>query len=721
MQFFHTRPTGALACPLDRHRTWSAGAVIALSLALASRAATAQDADARAAAPLDSAELAPVTVNARHGAERVRELPFSVHVVDGDQIQDARLTNVEDVLRGTPGVNVNSSGGPNNFNVSIRGVGGLAPMSMEDSSVGLNIDGATLPSRYLSLGTLDIDRIDVLKGPQGTLFGGIGEAGVVNITTRKPTRQTEGYMRAELGGQGQRLLEGAAGGALSPQLSARIAVRANQADLWVRNAQGGKPLTRPRELAWRGSVQWDLAPGTTALFTGERQEVERKTNLLVLRPYGDPPTNDLTPGLFDGNRQTVERYAFEFNHDAAASRITSITALTSGDFVGLVAYDRTLQRAMSGDPTEYWNVDTSHERVLSQDLRWGSLPDAPVFWVVGMNLSRAKRSYDTPRNAYGSSNPTFRDFTTDRDAIYGEVTYPLTGRLKLTGGLRQSWDHKTYSGRYVAEGAATFDRRALRDNYATGRVALSYALTPQVNLYGVLARGYKSGGFNDFAAQLADSAPYRPAVVNSLELGFKMESADRRASLNGALFANRVRDNHLMSSDPLTFVTSAVNANTRSRGAELEGAWRFDNGLSLSGGLSFIDASIVSDVLGLSGGDVRAGNRMPDVARWSGNLTALYRRPLPGFLGVASPVLNARVSYRVMGKRPADAQNHFNLASYQKLDLRVGLVSGSGELYLWADNLLNQRYDTYGYYAAPVAYGAPARGRTVGVGYTYQF
>lgn len=167
--------------------------------------------------------------------------------------------------------------------------------------------------------------------------------------------------------------------------------------------------------------------------------------------------------------------------------------------------------ALYGTPNEFWVVDKSFERNWSQDVHLSSLPDAEVFWVTGLAASRNERSYDTPRNTYGTSSAKFRDFTTTY-AGYGEVTFPLTERLKLTTGYRHSWDRKTYDGQYFAGTSAVDDSRKLTDHYRTGRAALSYAITPQTNVYVQLARGYKSGGFNDYASQVSDSEPYNAAV-----------------------------------------------------------------------------------------------------------------------------------------------------------------------------------------------------------------
>ncbi len=673
--------------------------------------------DTTAAGP--TVELSTVTVTARQGEERAVDVPFGLTVMSGEELEVKRLHTVEEALRSTPGVQVNAWGDPNSANVLIRGIGSLFQVSMDDGSVALNIDGVSMSSRNVSLGTLDVERVEVLKGPQGTLFGGNSQAGAINITTRKPTRETEASIRGEYGQDNQHLAEAVVSGPLSDQLSGRLAIRNRGSDHWVENAQDGSPLSEPTDLAARGSLLWNIGARTDALFVAEYEKNEASPPLTILRPFSDPAQVDVTPGAFDDNSKTVKRYSLEFNHDLDNSRITSITAYTTTDLTSVKGYGRRVMQAVYGNPVENLPTDTADETRLSQELRLSSLPAAPVFWVAGLYLSSAERSFDTLFPS--GTRQEDRDYETDSYAAYGELTYPLTDAWKVTGGLRHTRDSKHYDATYTGV-TVVQDSRELDDNYTTGRMALSYALAPSTNVYGAVSRGYQSGGFGDFTTQVADSVPYKPSRSNAAEIGFKTESADRRFALNGAVFLTKVEDAHLLGYDFTTYTISTINADTESKGAELEGTWRTGNGFELSGGVSYIDAKITGNATGVMGGDVEAGNRAPDVPRWSTNLGLSYSRAMPEFMGLSAPVLHSRVDYRYVGSRAANAQNHFDLDSYQKVDTRVGLVTDNAEIYVYADNLLDEQYDLYGHYFTPtISAGAPARGRTVGLGIAYYF
>ncbi|SEA03728.1 TonB-dependent receptor [Marinobacterium iners] len=669
--------------------------------------------------------LPTLTVSARGGntLEDPRELPFGMTLVSGKEIEERGLMSVEDVLRATPGVDVNSSGGANVSSLYIRGGGALYPMSMDDTSVAVNLNGSPISSRHISLGNLDVESIDVLKGSQGTLFGGLAEAGAINITTRKPTRQLEGYLRGEYGQEGKHLVAGAFGGPLTDQLSGRIAIQQSSFDYPITNLQTGDPVSEPDLLAVRGSLMWDVTPDTSVLVSAERQKARYMGENIVLRPYGDKPVMDVSPDIYDDSHKTVKRSSLQIDHEFDAGQFTAVTSYTDGFNTSPVVYDRLIQISRTGNPnaTEYWQVQESHERVLTQDLRLSSLPGADTFWVGGVSLLHSDRSYDNPRNTYGTSNAQFRDFTTKRYGFYGETTLPLARDWTLTAGLRHTWDSKTYDATYHSGGTVVGESESLDDHFITGRVGLTYALTPEVNVYSMFSRGYNPGGFQDYA-NAPGSASYRAATSESAELGFKYSMEDLRLTMNGALFYTDIEDNHLLSYDSSTYAVSAVNADTRSMGVELQASWQFDNGLTLSGDVSYIDSKITTDVFNIGDGDVHAGNRVPDVPRWSGHLALTYQRQISPFLGLSSPLLNARLDYHYQGTRPADPQNSFDLGAYNKIDMRLGLGSGNSEWYVWGRNLLDEHYDLYGYFAPPSThYGAPAQGRVLGLGVNYTF
>lgn len=667
--------------------------------------------------------LPAVTVHARKAEEKAKDLPFTVSVTDDVDLETRRITRMEDVLRGTPGVDVNSWGGPDSANVRIRGVGSLYLSGTDDNSVVVNVDGVPTSVSNVGLGTLDAEQIEVLKGPQGTLFGRSSTAGAIDVRSAPPVlNHFGGHVRGELGNDHHHLAEGVLNAPLGDTLAARIALRHSAQDLWYENSATGRPLSRPADLNARASLLWQPQAATQVLLRASRNTAKKYQSAMLARPYTSPPTQDLdTDSSIAGNERAINQYALEIRHDLPWARLTSVTGRENINHDETNLTGRRIMRAWMGLDTVFPQNKGYHSKGWNEDLRLSSPKGSDVFWVAGLNLYRNDW---TNYNGYGGSFYT-HDLTERSNALYGEATWPLKGTpLKLTTGLRHTRTRKTYSALYTPAGATTSSSTdRLSQNHTTGRMGLGWALDPQTSLYTTLSRGKKASGFNDNATNGPDSAPYAAGTVDSLELGAKHESADGTLRLDAAIFSNRVRNDHLLAFDPTDSSSHMVNADTRSRGLELNTRWRAGAGFTLSGGLTWLDGSIRSHaVTNTPAGDVNAGNRLPDVARLSVLLGVQWEHPLPAFAGLAAPTLDAALTVRHVGRRTADPQNSFDLDSYRKIDLHVGVTSGSTEVYLWGDNLLDERYDLYGYYFSPtLTVGMPSPGRSVGIGVTHHF
>ncbi len=661
-----------------------------------------------------------VVVTARYLAESAHELPFSVSVLDGTILDRARLYSIEDALRTSVGVDVSSFGGFNDTNVRMRGVGSLFQINGEDSSVVMNVDGVPLSARSATLATLDIERVEILKGPQGTLFGRNSEAGAINVTTRRPTQQTQGYVSASAGEEGQYVIEGAVGGALTDTFSARIAVRGAGADSVVRSSQDNNPVLEAEDLGWRASLLWQPKDKTSALLVVEQQDQEGRNGLEVLQPWGDPPTQNVPQDLQFGENDQA-RYSLEISHDLTNFRFSSLTSKTENDTEALGCQSADIAIALYGVAASVCQQVESAYDTLNQDFRLTALVGSDLFWVAGINASRIERKYNNAVALFGNSAE--RSFETRGVAVYGEVSFPLAQRWSLTAGARFTDEEKEYDGFFFFTGMPTGeDHRDLSDDYWTGRLALAYQVNEDINVYGVVARGYKSGGYTDFTSQVADGEPLEPAVVESVELGIKGAMSGGRFSYTGALFYNKVQDDHLLGFDPATFAAQGLNTDTKSQGVEVEGSWLPNEYWTLSFGLGYTDAEIESDVFGASGGDVQAGNSVPDVAPWNGLLRINYVTPLPDFAWLSAPELDLLITYRYLDGRQGNPQNQFKLGANEKLDAQIMLRGNGIEVSLWGDNLLDDRNDLYGYFYGPgLVTGAPTRDRTLGATVSYRF
>lgn len=656
-----------------------------------------------------------IIVTARQSPENIIEVPFAVSVIGQDEIRKRGLSDIEEAIKSVPGVDINSAGQPTLTNVRIRGVGTILLGNRNDASVSIIVDGVPTTTENAAISTLDISRIEVLKGPQSILYGQNSTAGAVNITTNRPTENFEASVRARYGEESQYLAEGTISGPIVDGLKGRIAVRQTGADHWVTNANTGDPITDITTFSGRGQLLWDAAE-TEFLLSGEYHEFDGFAGVQILRPYGDDPLYDVAPGRFEDNDKSINRVALQIERDLPLGTFTSVSSYTSYKINNEVAFGRNLNGTLFGFPVESVQNQFTEDETISQELRLASSVESPIFWITGLSFLQSKRSHNIVN--VGAPNSSDNELESLSYGLYGEITYPLTDQLSLTGGARYSIDEKEFSGRYETGVLPIFEQRELDDEYFTGRVALTYKVSTDASLYALASRGYKSGGFNEFSTSVADSEPFREAVVNTIETGFKLANRDYDVLLNGAIFYNDVADDQVGVFDPFTFASFALNVDTESIGAELDGVWRVNENLSLSGAVAYVDAQIKTSTTTGTVGDISKGNATPDTPEWSGSFGFDWEQDLFGIPYLSDAAFEASLIYRYQGERSADAANNFDLNAYGKLDARLGISHDRGRIYLWGDNLLDEEYDLYGFsFGFPGSEtGGPARRRTVGAG-----
>ncbi len=459
-------------------------------------------------------------------------------------------------------------------------------------------------------------------------------------------------------------------------------------------------------------------------------------------PYDDKQEVDIPKGASDADKDT-NRYTLEIKHSFSKALVTSVTGYAESESAEKqFLYDGVLFRKLRGVTGEGSRTVINENTAFDQEFRLSSKPQDKIFWVAGVNYFHSDRDLINT-DAWSTFQPRYTfnaemdvNFKTESRAVFGEVTYPVTERIKLTGGLRYTWEKKEYDSDWAANPSnpsavrTAQDSSDISDEYMTGRAALSYALTPTAKIYGVDARGHKTAGFNEWATGFITGTRqdlhYKEAKVDSYELGFKYESANGKYGLNGALFYNDNKDDHVLVYDYSINASSVENFDTESKGAELEGFVKFGS-LLINAGIGYTDTEIKSVPQNTISG-AETGNKVPDTPEWSGTVSVSYFRALPSFLGMKEPVFFSKLTERYVGSRAGDPADNFEFDSYHKLDARIGIMNGGLELYVWGDNLLDERYDLYGWYygasavdGSDVVVGMPSKGRVLGLGAGYYF
>ena len=565
-----------------------------------------------------------IVVTARRTEERLQRVPASVSAFNErtlDRIQAADPTGLQGAV---PNLNiVQGRGSSNATNIYIRGVGQPDALQTFDPAVGVYIDDVYLSRiRGTQLDLLDIERIEVLRGPQGTLYGKNTIGGAFKVITRKPGQDVRINGTVAIGSYNQFELRGAASGPLSDQFALGFAMMRATRDGFVEDYRNDREYNDRDTIGARAALAFTPSDRLRVDISGDHTEDYAKLN--VGQPINSLKSLFLLPLPVTHN---LEEDGYDFE-GTTTDGLPNRTRLTHSGVSGTIAYDLTDALTLKSitayrklDTADYIDIDATEYEVgdvfvgvdqkqLSQELQlaynFGS-----VSGVAG--LYYLKEDVGSHQEAYADDyvRPVFTAFTRFIDddletrsvAAYANATLPLTAQLRLSAGLRYTHERKEYDritytviNNGAPGGFYEFNPSGSWSDLSPS-LSVDYQINPDVMLYGRAAKGFKSGGFNGRANTPNASTEYEPETVWSYEAGFKSRIASQ-LTLNGALFHNNYRDfqarvgtselDPILGASP---VLSVLNAGKlRIRGAELEAAWTPLAGLLLDSQIGYLDA-----------------------------------------------------------------------------------------------------------------------------------
>ncbi len=581
----------------------------AAALALLTGAATAAEPGAVADAGADGdgaavAEVDGLVVTARRRVETAQEVPIALSVLGGETLEKTGTYNLAQAVQLAPSLYLGSFN-PRNTTVNIRGLGnnlGLANDGLE-AGVGVYIDQVYYSRPATATFDLsDVERIEILRGPQGTLFGKNTTAGAISVTTRLPTFTPEG--RLELSYGEYRFVQGKASvsGPVSDTVAFRLSAAATRRDGLVKNVLTGRSFNDLGNAAVRGQLLFKPTDDLSVRLVADWNRQETDCCVLVYAGYGPtlkaaavqypalaaglgyaPPSRDPFDRLTDINdeahaNQTLGGLSAVVDWDLGFATLTSVTAWRFWDWDP--ANDADFSRLSILDKS----INADQQDQYSQELRLASNGDRDLSWIVGVYGfrqaidARGHQVYGA-NSAYWLLGPTapaallngYRgDFgassTTKSYAAFGQLTWRATERLSITPGLRFTQEDKKAAYVQVVSGglpATTPTLAALKlavarpqayaaddsDGRLSGQLNVAWQHTPDLLVYGNYARGYKSGGLNlsglpvDAAgAPVLARAVIAPEKTDAWELGLKSQLFDRRLVFNVAAFWSETRD-----------------------------------------------------------------------------------------------------------------------------------------------------------------------------------
>ena len=649
--------------------------------------------------------LEPVTVTAQKKEENVQDVPISMDVFANEQIEDAGIADMQDLTYFSP--NLYAKQNTNQNMIIIRGLS--SHNVVLNTPAGLFVDGINYPMTFMqNPDLLDIERVEILRGPQGTLYGRNTESGAINIITRQPDNEARGKVYLEPGffdAPDRTPFVMRSGFSYSfpiveDKLYAAMAAQSTDSDgytynEWNDNDRAGKidHKTGQAKLRWTPNSCLDITLLGNAFENNDG--------------YGYPHYIDgaKASSAYNVNWDGANRWtdmnngqALRVQYKGKSVNLTSIT--TRNAFRTDFHNDADLGPALLGDQ-DFMFANTSY----SQELRVSSTENgSPFDWLTGVFYAHDEN--EALAAFFGDSRKTL--FDSNGYGLFGQGTYAIFERLKLTLGLR--FDMQEALGKQSLNGNPSYSEDADHSEWLP-KATLSYDLDEDILLYATVAKGMMAGGFNYAFATGADSLTFKPETTMNYEVGMKSGWLDERLQVNLAAFYISISDKQVqeyLAGPAVRAITNAAKAS--SRGFELEVQARPYKGWSLSGGIGYTDAAIdewVSD-LGVDYG----GKSLTFAPQYTYNAAVQYDHE-SGYFG--------RVDMLGLSDFYTNIDNDSHVDGYQIFNLRLGRRSETFDVSLWSKNIFDKRYlrnKSYYFNGNIAEEGAP---RSFGTTITYYF
>lgn len=558
----------------------------------------------------EEAGYGDIIVTAQRRAELSRDVPISLTTLSADNLAKANITDTVGLEQLTPSLKIDRQG---NFTApALRGISATVTGPAMDNNVAIYVDGVYMPSTTAGTFDLpDVERVEVLKGPQGTLFGRNATGGAIQVITRKPSYETEGMISASYGRFDDVTLKGWISLPITSDVAA-ISVSGfyHSNDTYYKNIRPNSSL--PGEEAWqiRGKLRWNPTDNLEVLVSasyGQRSEtfaiygtpINGNSITRVLDPNAIIPSRPYEVAVNDDSRpqknESLDLSArIELSLDAGT--LTSITGYLTRDMTNVL--DADMAYAPNGLGINY--RPGSFDKYLSQEVSYSSDLDGALNFTLGGYFADGEGGWnplgvDAPGDATDISIYSTQSVKTF--AGFGEVYFDVTDRLTLIGGLRYSWEERKLEGgavfgNFAAPRPAMLPVGKKSWDSFTPRASIRYELTPTSNVYFTYSQGFKSGVWNSnniFGIDVVD-----PEKIRSYELGFKGRLGDA-VTLEAAAFHYDYTDMQTTfivvlpgQSVPLSLLRNADSA--RVNGFEVDASIKFSDMFDVRLAGAYVDA-----------------------------------------------------------------------------------------------------------------------------------
>jgi iron complex outermembrane receptor protein len=743
---------------MSKQKKYIAGCVAMAILSMSHTQAQAQDVTDEE----QDAKLEIINITAQRRTQNLQEVPIAVTALSAEKIERSGIHDLTDVATRVPGLTF-SPFSPGQNILALRGASSNDDGAGTDSSVAVFIDDVYL-GRVSNVNPelFDLESIEVLRGPQGTLFGKNTIGGAINITSSKPnTDEFEGKVKATLGNFGLKELGGLVTGPLSDDWAGKISFNSRTRDGWVDNVFLNKKQKDDDAQVVRGQLQYS-GDTFTGLFSADYNQLDVQDSARIPIDTGEPgdpafwATN--VPGsyaeLCAGRGPECSAGPVDGFVKKAAWGVSSklVWDFKSGELTSITAY-----RESEND----WNMDSTGTPAsplpssvfglvnddifdvteqFTQEFRWVSSIGDSIEYVSGLWYSKE----DTDRTECFDNDPTPSDCTPDADggltdwyrqvneatsyAAFGQFDWELDEQWTLTLGGRYSYEEKEIDNEAVAGDFViinqTFSNTVKDDwNALTLKGSIAYQVSNQTNVYFTYAEGFKSGGFAAAPQGIEFTQPLDQEESTNFEFGFKSDLSDL-FRLNAALFYTEYEGLQIQTFGPLTTGASfgtfqtfnAGDANIA--GIELEATWIISDNLTLSGFYAYQDSEFEETNIPGTAFPNQEGQDLIRTPEVKYNIDLNYYIPLD-----SGAEINTSLNYRFTDDQRGELEPWAIQPKFNLLDARITWTNSDEtlDMSLWGRNLTDTEYVAHLYTIASSVVAVFGDPRTFGLSVTYRF
>jgi len=682
-----------------------------------------------------SKQLDEVVVAADKREDMAQKVPSSVSALSAKQVREYKLWNLKDITAIVP--NLYSANPGDNRNVT--GIRGIVTTSY-DPAVTTYIDGVSQFSLDTYIPQLfDVERIEVLRGPQGTLYGRNAMAGVINVITKQPGNDFSGFAEVNFGNYGQqRYSLGLSGPLVKDKLFFGVAGLYNSLDGFYTNVFNNTKLDKQHSFLGNYFIKY-LASQRLAFTLNVKNYANRNNGPFALA--GTPDAALATPFKLDQNATTTMIDNI-FNASLLASytgrgfNFTSVSTYQENYRYYTVPIDGDFSSLDAVSVINNYGPGFNKVKVGTQEFKFSSPATATNWkWTAGLyGFSRYAPTktgthFGDDAAAVGAPFPDFTTINTNIErnygaAAYGQVVYSFNPQWDLTAGLRYDYEHKKeeVKGEFQPDGGditvTQNDTSSTAGFHAlTPKLSLAYHISGQDNLYASYSRGFRAGGISQLGADPSQPPlfAFKPEYSDNYEIGSKNLFLNNRLRVNLAVFYSLVNNAQVPTLILPSAITVTKNAGKlNSRGAEAEIAATLLKGLDIAWNLGYTHARYTSLEIANNGAVLNLnGNHQvytPDVT----SMLALQY----GYALNKEIKLVGRGEWRYLGDQYFDLANQIEQKAYSTFNARLGLTTKRFEAFLWGSNLADKHYIDYAYDFGASHLGNP---RTYGITLRTQF